>query len=38
MLGGGNDSPLCPLGRYDISGDECSGSKSRPDRHTVLQQ
>ena len=38
MLGGGNDSRLCPLGRYDISGDESSGAKSRPERHTVLQQ
>ena len=32
ILGGGNDSRLCPLGRYDISGDESSGTKSRPDR------
>ena len=38
MLGGGNDSRLCPLSRYDISGDESSGAKSRPDRYTVLQQ
>ena len=38
MLEGGNDSRFCPLGRYDICGDECSVSKSRPDRHTALQQ
>ena len=38
ILGGENDSRLCPLGRYDISGVESSGTKSQPDRHTVLQQ